>query len=46
MLADLAVLSQDIFLVPPEALPATTSVLTMIGGRIVYQSPGAAAPRP
>ena len=36
MLADLAVLSQDIFAVPVEALPATTSVLTMIGGRIVY----------
>jgi predicted amidohydrolase YtcJ len=36
MLADLAVLSQDIFLVPPSALPATTSVLTMIGGRIVF----------
>jgi predicted amidohydrolase YtcJ len=35
MLADLAVLSQDIFTVPPPALPATTSVLTMIGGKIV-----------
>jgi predicted amidohydrolase YtcJ len=35
MLADLAVLSQDIFTVPPQALPATTSVLTMIGGKIV-----------
>jgi predicted amidohydrolase YtcJ len=38
MLADLAVLSQDIFLVPPPALPATTSVLTMIGGRIVFDA--------
>lgn len=35
MLADLAVLSQDIFRVPPQALPATTSELTMVGGRIV-----------
>jgi len=32
MLADLAVLSQDIFSVPPERLPATASVLTMVGG--------------
>jgi predicted amidohydrolase YtcJ len=37
-LADLAVLSQDIFLVPPSALPATVSVLTMVGGRIVYDA--------
>jgi predicted amidohydrolase YtcJ len=36
MLADLAVLSQDIFMVPPPALPATRSVLTIIGGDIVY----------
>lgn len=35
-LADIAVLSQDIFTVPPEALPATQSVLTIIGGRVVY----------
>jgi predicted amidohydrolase YtcJ len=38
MLADLAVLSQDIFLVPPPALPGTTSVLTVIGGRIVFDA--------
>jgi predicted amidohydrolase YtcJ len=38
MLADVAVLSQDIFNVPPEALPATKSVLTMIGGRIVHDT--------
>ena len=36
MLADFAVLSQDVFTVPPPALPATTSVLTVVGGRIVY----------
>ena len=35
MLADLAVLSQDIFTVPPGALSSTTSVLTMVGGRVV-----------
>ncbi len=33
-LADLAVLSQDIFTVPPPAMPGTTSLLTIVGGRI------------
>ena len=37
-LADLAVLSQDIFQVPPSTLPATVSVLTMVGGRIAYDA--------
>jgi predicted amidohydrolase YtcJ len=37
MLADLAVLSQNIFTVPLEALPATTSVLTVVGGEIVHE---------
>ena len=37
MLADLAMLSQDIFTVPPAALPATVSVLTLVGGRVVYE---------
>jgi predicted amidohydrolase YtcJ len=36
MLADLAVLSQDVFRVDPSMLPATRSVLTIVGGRIVY----------
>ena len=36
MLADLAVLSQDIFSIPVQALPGTTSVLTMVGGRVVH----------
>jgi predicted amidohydrolase YtcJ len=40
MLADLAVLSQDIFAVPAEELPRTVSVLTIVGGTIVH----AAAP--
>jgi hypothetical protein len=35
-LADLAVLSQDIFEVPAEDLPKTESVLTMVGGKIAY----------
>ncbi len=38
MLADLAVLSQDIFRVAPRVLPATTSVLTIVGGRVVHDS--------
>jgi hypothetical protein len=37
MLADLAVLSQDIFTVAPPQLPTTRSVLTMVGGRVVYE---------
>lgn len=38
MLADLAVLSQDIFTVPLEALPGTSSLLTIIGGKIAYNA--------
>ena len=39
MLADLAVLSADVFTVPPPELPtACTSVLTMLGGRIVHET--------
>lgn len=37
MLADIAVLSQDIFTVKPDALPATVSVLTLVGGKIVHE---------
>ncbi len=37
-LADLAVLSQDIFTAPVDYIPATTSVLTMVGGKIVHNS--------
>jgi predicted amidohydrolase YtcJ len=36
MLADLAVLSQDIFTAPPPALPETRSVLTIVGGKVAY----------
>ncbi|MDQ3487262.1 MAG: amidohydrolase [Acidobacteriota bacterium] len=38
MLADLAMLSQDIFKAPPPELPRTTSLLTIVGGRIVHES--------
>lgn len=38
MLADLAVLSQDIFAARPDQLPATTSVLTLVGGRPVHDA--------
>ena len=38
--ADLAILSQDVLSVPAEALPATTSMMTLVGGDVVY----AAAP--
>jgi predicted amidohydrolase YtcJ len=37
-LADLAVLSQDIFTVPASELPKTSSILTIIGGKIVYDA--------
>ena len=37
-LADLAVLSQDIFSVPMTDLPKTESVLTLVGGKIVYDA--------
>jgi predicted amidohydrolase YtcJ len=37
-LADLAVLSQDIFKVAADDLPKTESVLTMVGGKIVYDA--------
>ncbi len=37
-LADLAVLSDDLFTVPADRLPAVTSVLTLVGGTIVYDA--------
>jgi hypothetical protein len=40
-LADLIVLSQDIFSVPPETLSGTRVLLTMVGGKVVYQAPPA-----
>lgn len=37
-LADLAVLSQDIFTIPAQELPKTESVLTLVGGKAVYDA--------
>lgn len=42
-LADLAVLSQDIFTVPPPAVPGTVSLLTLVGGEVTWDS-GALSP--
>ena len=39
MRADLAVLSQDVFTIAPAELPKTESVLTIVGGKIVYRTP-------
>jgi predicted amidohydrolase YtcJ len=36
--ADLAVLSQNIFEISPSRIPETTSVLTIIGGRVAYDA--------
>jgi predicted amidohydrolase YtcJ len=36
-LADLVVLSKDIFTIPPREILETRPVLTMVGGRIVYE---------
>lgn len=37
MLADLAVLSRNIFLAPLPEIPATRSVMTIVGGRVVWE---------
>jgi predicted amidohydrolase YtcJ len=39
-LADLAVLSQDVFAVPALQISATRVVMTMVGGKIVYRDIG------
>jgi len=36
MQADIAVLAQDIFTVPPDQLPATQAWMTIVGGEIAY----------
>jgi predicted amidohydrolase YtcJ len=38
-LADLIVLDQDIFNIPPSGIHMTNVLLTIVGGKIVYQSP-------
>jgi predicted amidohydrolase YtcJ len=45
-LADIAVLSQDIFAVPPQELPGTTSLLTLVGGKVAWAAPEFAQPQP
>jgi hypothetical protein len=37
-LADLAVLSQDILSVPPDAIRETRALLTVVGGKVVYRN--------
>jgi len=37
MLADVAVLSQDVMTAPVEALPGTHSVLTVVGGKVAFE---------
>lgn len=39
MLADLAVLTQDVFTVPADALPATAAQVTIVGGQVVHEKP-------
>jgi len=36
MQADLAVLTQDIFTIAPDQLPATEAWMTIVGGEIVH----------
>jgi predicted amidohydrolase YtcJ len=38
MLADMALLSQDIFRVPPSDLPRTVSILTIVNGKVVHSA--------
>jgi predicted amidohydrolase YtcJ len=37
-LADIAMLSQDIFTVPLSELPKTQSVLTLVGGNLIHEA--------
>jgi predicted amidohydrolase YtcJ len=39
MLADISVLSQDVMTAPATALPGTRSLLTIVGGKIAFESP-------
>jgi hypothetical protein len=40
MLADLAILSQDILTVPPDQIDQTRAAMTILGGEIVFEEPG------
>ena len=46
MAADLAVLSQDILSVPPQTLPATRSLLTLVDGEVAYEDASLASAKP
>ena len=37
--ADLALLSRDVLTVPVAELPAPCSLLTLVGGEVVFESP-------
>ncbi len=39
-LADLAVLSDDLMSVPEDEVPTLSSLLTMVGGKVVHRSGG------
>jgi predicted amidohydrolase YtcJ len=41
--ADLAVLSQDVLTIPPPQLPATTSLLTLVDGEVIFEDPALAS---
>jgi len=45
-LADLVVLSRDIFTIPPREILDTRPVLTMVGGRVVYDADTEGSARP
>jgi len=45
-LADLIVLSQDLFKIEPTEIGKTEVLLTMVGGKVVYQSPNWNAGKP
>jgi len=38
MLADVAILAQDVFTVFPDVLPGTTAVTTIVGGKVVHEA--------
>jgi hypothetical protein len=38
-LADVIVISQDLFQVPPEQIGRTRVLLTLVGGQVVYTDP-------
>ncbi|MGC2471962.1 MAG: amidohydrolase family protein, partial [Pseudolabrys sp.] len=35
--ADIAVLSQDVLTIPPPQLPATTNLLTLVDGEVIFE---------